>query len=396
MTATYVAWNGKSYPSPPPEGWYEASDGRWWAPGTGPNPPGQAATAIPQPAARQAALAQRPNSVVADISSATTKASATVSNTGAATTSPADEAADTSSRGSRPRVDLKAVAATAAAQRAQVLNTSPADTKPVESKAADQDHTSEFRVASAVEQRTVSRSVSTGHRTSAEVSAEDSGSAGDASTTSSTAQPGTEMPSMVEDPKQTDGIKPPVIAKKVPTEEHDGRSRKELALIAVVAVAVLAAVGFTFAALTGNGGDSTTAASTNTTAADPADTSATTTIEAPSTEAQTTEAVDITTTSSPAQTTTTLSDPERVAQFRAGLEDNLLSTESLSDQDIIDFGQSFCLFAIVSTDSGDFETYRLRAIAESTTDLTPEELTLAIDQALASFCPEHAQRLGLL
>lgn len=39
MSATYVAWNGLSYPWPPPEGWYLASDGQWWAPGTGPNPP---------------------------------------------------------------------------------------------------------------------------------------------------------------------------------------------------------------------------------------------------------------------------------------------------------------------------------------------------------------------
>ena len=39
MTETYTGWDGKSYPWPPPDGWYEASDGRWWAPGTGPNPP---------------------------------------------------------------------------------------------------------------------------------------------------------------------------------------------------------------------------------------------------------------------------------------------------------------------------------------------------------------------
>ena len=38
MTTAYVAWNGQSYPWPPPEGWYEASDGQWWAPGTGPEP----------------------------------------------------------------------------------------------------------------------------------------------------------------------------------------------------------------------------------------------------------------------------------------------------------------------------------------------------------------------
>lgn len=45
MTATYVAWNGQHYAWPPPEGWYEATDGRWWAPGTGPGP----AVAAPPP-----------------------------------------------------------------------------------------------------------------------------------------------------------------------------------------------------------------------------------------------------------------------------------------------------------------------------------------------------------
>lgn len=54
MSNTYTGWDGKSYPWPPPDGWYEASDGRWWAPGTGPNPPGAPAApgvaAAPSPA----------------------------------------------------------------------------------------------------------------------------------------------------------------------------------------------------------------------------------------------------------------------------------------------------------------------------------------------------------
>jgi len=43
MSDTYIGWDGKSYPWPPPDGWYHASDGRWWAPNTGPNPPPTAA-----------------------------------------------------------------------------------------------------------------------------------------------------------------------------------------------------------------------------------------------------------------------------------------------------------------------------------------------------------------
>ncbi|MEM9891305.1 MAG: hypothetical protein AAF962_10620 [Actinomycetota bacterium] len=43
MSETYIGWDGKQYPWPPPDGWYEAIDGRYWAPGTGPNPPPQGA-----------------------------------------------------------------------------------------------------------------------------------------------------------------------------------------------------------------------------------------------------------------------------------------------------------------------------------------------------------------
>lgn len=37
MTSTYVAWNGQAYAWPPPDGWYEAHDGRWWPHGVGPD-----------------------------------------------------------------------------------------------------------------------------------------------------------------------------------------------------------------------------------------------------------------------------------------------------------------------------------------------------------------------
>ena len=36
MSGSYTAWNGRTYPWPPPDGWYRGPDGRWWAPGSGP------------------------------------------------------------------------------------------------------------------------------------------------------------------------------------------------------------------------------------------------------------------------------------------------------------------------------------------------------------------------
>ncbi len=41
MTDHYTAWNGQQYAGSPPSGWYQASDGRWWAPNTGPGAPSQ-------------------------------------------------------------------------------------------------------------------------------------------------------------------------------------------------------------------------------------------------------------------------------------------------------------------------------------------------------------------
>jgi hypothetical protein len=43
----YVAWDGRTYEGTPPEGWHEASDGRWWPIGQGPAP----AAAPPPPTA---------------------------------------------------------------------------------------------------------------------------------------------------------------------------------------------------------------------------------------------------------------------------------------------------------------------------------------------------------
>jgi|GEM_PF-5878962 len=36
MGTTYIAWDGNEYEWPPPKGWYQAIDNRWWAPDTGP------------------------------------------------------------------------------------------------------------------------------------------------------------------------------------------------------------------------------------------------------------------------------------------------------------------------------------------------------------------------
>ncbi len=37
MSNQYTAWNGQQYQGYPPSGWHQATDGRWWAPDTGPH-----------------------------------------------------------------------------------------------------------------------------------------------------------------------------------------------------------------------------------------------------------------------------------------------------------------------------------------------------------------------
>lgn len=48
MASTYTAWNGDEYPWPPPEGWEQKSDGRYWPADRGPDPT-PAAPAPPPP-----------------------------------------------------------------------------------------------------------------------------------------------------------------------------------------------------------------------------------------------------------------------------------------------------------------------------------------------------------
>ncbi len=44
---SYLAWNGRRYAWPPPEGWYLATDGRWWAPAGDPEPGSPGTAEVP-------------------------------------------------------------------------------------------------------------------------------------------------------------------------------------------------------------------------------------------------------------------------------------------------------------------------------------------------------------
>jgi hypothetical protein len=110
---------------------------------------------------------------------------------------------------------------------------------------------------------------------------------------------------------------------------------------------------------------------------------------------QTTEAATTDTAATDDTTTTAAAAPTQVADFRAILVQNELTSDQLSDEQINNFGSQFCSVAMASTDRASFEAFRQQAIDEAVSDLTPEELTLVTDAAVVAFCPEEAERLGI-
>ncbi len=256
MTTTYLAWNGQSYPWPPPDGWYEASDGRWWAPGTGPNPPSPSTGADGVDKGRRAG----PRSAVDDEQTVLTRSTSTIP-----------------------------------------------------------------RPLPALDDR-----LGAGH---------------DRATDRATA----------------------------------GRSMVPLVLGGGVCVALLV-IGAGFLALRSGGGQATID-EPGTVATEPVPT--TTTVATTATSA------------SVEATTTTLSDGEKVAQFRSLLAANELSSVLLTDGDILDFGAAFCVFAVAAADPAQFAELRQETVVESVGELTPDELAFAVDVAVTVFCSDQARRLGI-
>lgn len=310
MSGTYVAWNGQPYPWPPPEGWYQGSDGRWWAPGSGPEP---------------------------DRTSPTT----------------ADEPSDQDS--------------TNAQTEQQTVITKPAQ-RPLPSHAD-----------------TVGATAGSGSRS------------GTASSETAVAETNPD-----EDARQP------------------GSTRSTNAVLLVSGAATLLLIGAGLVALLNRGDDmSATSAVTTTALVDPPGEPATT---LPATS-QPGDAADLVTTppppTQPGQTTeppTTQSgqastvldgqtpdssadaaalDTARAEAWRAALAGRGIDTSELSDEDVIDFGKSFCVFAVVSVDAEEFDTYRARAQTGVAGALTEAQLTAAIDTAVVTFCPEDAERLGI-
>jgi hypothetical protein len=132
-------------------------------------------------------------------------------------------------------------------------------------------------------------------------------------------------------------------------------------------------------------------AGADTTTAD--DTSQTTTVTSSPVDDGTSETAADTT--GEATTTAPVDPATQVADFRAILVQNELTSDNLTDEQVITIGNQLCIFAMASTDREGFEAFRSQAINEVDSDRTPEELVLVTNVAVIVFCPDEAQRLGI-
>ncbi len=97
-----------------------------------------------------------------------------------------------------------------------------------------------------------------------------------------------------------------------------------------------------------------------------------------------------------ASTSTPPRDPdELVAEFRTVLEEHDLTSGSLSDDEIITFGTTLCVFAASADEPDDFQALKDLAIEDTESELSDVELSVAISAAIIVFCPLDAERLDV-
>ena len=374
MSNTYIGWDGKTYPWPPPEGWYHASDGRWWAPDTGPNPPSQAAQ--PQ------TPAQAQPTAVAPQSSGPNFAAPQGNN-------PNPQPAD---QGNLHTIQFPADA-------------DPLATRPFEPPVSRQD------------QPTSTLSPDN----TASFPPSDPGTSQMPVARAPTGQAGRGMPAAGRPPGQG-GVFTPAGAPVAPPPKKKGGVGQALLIVFGMIAAVLGG-GFAYYYLT-SGTGSDTAANTNGTLSADSDTATpgeseadgdvvadeqpsetnpagagpssdsaedATEVEAPATS----PSVEETTTTTSIDTTTTAPIIDLVDGFRATLEENGLTSKTLTDDQIRTFATDFCERARNSSDADEFSDARNDAIEATQSLLSPDELALVINTAVATFCPEEAARLNV-
>ena len=362
MSETYTGWDGKEYPWPPPEGWHKAIDGRWWAYGTGPNPPPQGAgiQQAPGPAGSEGAAAADP-----------------------ALHDPTQITDRTSQLPSYEQDPAIAGGATVVAGPGGAF--APPSGTP--SAGAPPPGQSGFGQPGFGQDPPSNQTANLGFE-------------GAPPTTG----PGGPVP--FEPAKKRGGI------------------GQALLIVGAMVVAALAG-GLAFFYLTSRSdnlaaGDDTeesaeVSVTPSTAAPDGTDPDSDPDADGDQTDDGTTAQDETTTTTEAATSESTDPDPDATSdtsdttlapdqdpapgddlgRFRSILADNGLTSDNLADDDIRSFAQSFCGMADDAANPGEFDGIRESAVEATESGLSDDDLRLIIDAAIASFCPETAARVGI-
>ena len=362
VSATYVAWNGQSYPWPPPDGWYEASDGRWWADGTGPDPGG---LDLPLESGERTGALDALDAQQTDFGSPSFPS----------------QLADPASPDHEPLVAAEAA---------------PASAEHLEAPSA----------AGAM------------------------GVAGTAGGTTGAVGNGDRLESIGPMPGAGVWQEDPSPSNEQPTTAIMAAIGAAVVVVVAIGAFVALSGGDDGDGIDGNGNmvdsevaevtndESSTSDASSETGGDDAGSaeqspdeqasgSSTSMVESTNgansslttNSTQTSQAATSTSAATQPQTAppngNTSANDEKVADFRLFLEANGLSGQLLSDEDLIEFGTSFCVFAVSSETFDQYVGFREEAIAQSNSILTADELALAVDGAVSTFCPADARRLGI-
>ncbi len=415
MDSDYVAWNGERYVWPPPEGWYLASDGRWWAPDTGPDIdldtlPAEAQAGTDLDAGHHAPIGDGTDdtgSSMAHVSEAETSSLPAQHDPTSATPDLFSDAAPSQDLDPAPgpAAELDATAAYQISSADYAVPTTPTGGRPVTGQvAAIPDGDTATAMASSLDD---------GRRNPTMVMAEPRTSTGPHQAVSV-------------DPDTGRHDRVPVLE---PTEAAPSAGIQRSRTMPMVAAGLLAAAAIGIAALLALlGGDSETqtqqpSASAEETEAEAGSDGLVVSTDGSGTPTSADGAMgdgsmddgamddamsdddamtedgqgdqDATSTTT-AGTVDGTGDAALIGEFRTLLEDNQITAAALTGDDLTVFGDTACSYATSATDLAGYTQVRDEALNGAQNDeLSTEELRFVVDAAVTVFCPDDATRLGL-
>lgn len=343
MTDTYTAWDGNSYSWPPPEGWYKAPDGRFWAPGTGPSG-GELHAATPngQHTGFESILAGGDQRVL----SPTSASSGLLTNMDDHSSTPANGGIDLSgigilgpgggTNGHDPQTLGGQAVTNQSSPFGAVFDPGGSLVDPSESPRSDA-HTPAAQFSGSL-------TLDHGYRRVESWAGQSSGRG-----------------------------------------ENIGRV-VAVAMTLLLALAVVIVGGIAMTTDFFQGGTPTTVL----VAPGEVDGTGNAPLETDPQDNQNVQLQNATDQESAASP-----NRDQVTQFRQLLNDNGLTSGNLLPYELTNFGTAFCRYAEASNNPTEFDSFRSQAIEQTATELNPTELHLVIDATLVTFCPDQADRLGI-